>query len=449
MKKIYQLTFFSFLLMSSHLALAAEKLSVDLVVDELDFKKPIKGAGKAGNLIFKSANVNNNGIVININNVNNLFDSEIFLRPTFIGFTTQFGNYGVDLAAENIFSNVDAAKLKKAQLILDDSQLNISGEEAIYQDKSNKLKLEKFRLYCQNPITTTGEPDPNNDTMTSCLGYLTLNGSYNETNPFASVDYFSTNPETAETLSIKSRIKSLNLRKDSISLDLFETQTVSNDSYLMTMSALNVVCAKDPLLSEVNADKLMKDCLNDVSLKPMKATLLDKANKTQFNLDLDRLDIKNEMISTKVKSIKLSDPQSTTAISSLDLNCKKGLDSNLIEIFDVLVDCTDYAKISVLEIQSTKADEGGKGSSLKNIYMTSSNQVLGVTASIKLLGFNSTVKINGRVVADASKKELRITVTDTKLPLGLTSVKVLMYFLKKNLISKDIKYSGNNITISF
>jgi ABC-type multidrug transport system ATPase subunit len=41
-----------------------------------------------------------------------------------------------------------------------------------------------------------------------------------------------------------------------------------------------------------------------------------------------------------------------------------------------------------------------------------------------------------------TKNELVITVTDTKLPLGFTSVSMLMYFLKRSLISKDIKYNN-------
>ena len=68
-------------------------------------------------------------------------------------------------------------------------------------------------------------------------------------------------------------------------------------------------------------------------------------------------------------------------------------------------------------------------------------------AEAKLLGLKARVSIYGNLALNEAKKQLIITVTDTKLPLGLNSVKLLMYLLKKNLISKDISISNNVITI--
>jgi len=84
---------FLFLLLASSVTQAAGKLSVDLDLAKVTYKKPLtEGVGPAGSMIFKTANLINNGIILNITNINNIFDSQLFVRPTFLGFTTQFGN---------------------------------------------------------------------------------------------------------------------------------------------------------------------------------------------------------------------------------------------------------------------------------------------------------------------------------------------------------------------
>lgn len=71
-----------------------------------------------------------------------------------------------------------------------------------------------------------------------------------------------------------------------------------------------------------------------------------------------------------------------------------------------------------------------------------------IQADVKIIGFTSRVSIYANAGFNQSTGKLTLSVTDTKLPLGLTSVKILMYFLKKNLISKDVTYQNNNIIIS-
>ena len=71
-----------------------------------------------------------------------------------------------------------------------------------------------------------------------------------------------------------------------------------------------------------------------------------------------------------------------------------------------------------------------------------------IQADVKIVGFTSRVSIYATAGFNEATGKLTLSVTDTKLPLGFTSVKLLMYFLKKNLISKDVTYQNNNIIIS-
>ncbi len=431
-------------------AMAENKLSVDLTLDKLQFQKPPKGVGRAGTLIFKTANVNNNGIVLNLTNVNNYFDSQIFVRPTFLGFTTQFGNYGFALEEGNVFNNINYTELQNSKLVLDDNQLNLSGEYFNFISPDASVKLNNFRLYCQSLAALTPASytldTPGSEMIKNCFSFLTLNGSYVPNNEFATLEYEGINKVNGDKFFVKTNVRSFDLRKNQINANLVNTRSVSNDSYTISANEVNLNCAKDEDLKELDFEKIKKACLNQLKLAPLKATLDDKTSKSSFNLDIKDVTVKDKIVYFTLNNGALSDPQSTTYLNNLLLNCKKEVDTDLLDIVQVLKDCTNYARLSITEVKSTKPDQ--KDSSIKNIIINSTNNDLIAQAETKFLGLRARVSIHGNVTLDAAKRQLIITVTDTRLPLGITSVKLLMYFLKKNLISKDISITKNVISIS-
>lgn len=427
-------------------SIAESKFSVDLTIDKLNFQKPEKGVGKAGILIFKSANVNNNGIVLNINNVNNYFDSQIFVRPTFLGFTTQFGNYGFDLDAKSLLNNLNQTEMLNSKLILDANQLNISGEYFSFINPDSSVKLNKFRLYCQSLANldpnTTAEA-PSTDMMANCFNFLTLNGNYAPNNEFATLEYEGI--DKGEKTFMQAQVRSFDLRKTQLSANLSTAKFVSNDSYFINATELNLNCAKDEDLKTLDFNKFKKSCMNQLKISPLKANLVDKQAKSTFNLDIKDVTVKDKIVYFAVNSGALSDAASTTYINNLLLNCKKEEDTDLFDLNQVLHDCLSFGRFSLEEVKSTKPDQ--KDTAIKNISVSTTNGALIMQAEAKILGLKARVSIYGSLALNEAKKQLIITVTDTKLPLGLNSVKLLMYLLKKNLISKDISISNNVITI--
>ncbi len=192
-------------------------------------------------------------------------------------------------------------------------------------------------------------------------------------------------------------------------------------------------------------DKIKKTCLNQLKIAPVKASIVDKLSKSTFNLDVHDVTIKDKIFYLALNNASLSDPASTTYVSKLLLNCKKGTDTDMFDLIQVLRDCISYSRFSIAEVKSSKPDN--KTSSIKNISLSSSNGTLIVQAAATFSGLKAYVSIYGHVALNQAKKQLIITVTDAKLPFGIKSVKLLMYFLKKNLISTDISISNNVITI--
>ena len=426
-------------------AIADTKLSIDLSIDKLNFQKPEKGVGKAGTLIFKSANVNNSGIVLNINNVNNYFDSQIFVRPTFLGFTTQFGNFGFPLEATSIINKINKTELQNSKLIFDDNQLNLSGEYFSFFNIDTNVKLKNFRLYCQSieNLEEQLDSDTPNDMTSKCLKFLTLNGSFTPDNQAATLEYEG-NDKDQKTF-IQTQINSFDLRKNQINANLTSLKSVRNNSYFITANELNLNCDKDEDLKTVDFDKIKKTCLNRLKILPVKVSIVDKAAKSAFNLDVKDVSIKDKIAYLTLNSGSISDTKSTTYINNLLLNIKKDPETDLLDLFQVLKDGISYTRFSVAEIKNTKPDQSDN--SVQQIAVSSTNGSLVTSAAVKFLGIKAKVTIYGTIALNQSKKQLVITVTDTKLPLGLNSVKLLMYFLKKYVISKDIMIQDNIITI--
>lgn len=428
---------------------AESKMTVDLTIDKLQFQRPPKGVGRAGNLIFKTANVNNNGIVLNINNVNNYFDSQIFVRPTFLGFTTQFGNYGFTLEQDSLLNSIVSTELINSKLIFDDVQLNLAGESLAFMNIDTSIKLAKFRLYCQNsgaPAPQVTVDAPSSDMMKSCLNFLSLNGNYAPGNESAALAYESVDAKTGDKTFLQANVRSFDLRKTEINASLLNAKSVSNDNYIMSASNVELNCAKDEDLTSPDFEKIKKTCLNRFKLGPLKASIVDKTAKSTFNLDLKDITVKDKILYFTLNSGALSDAQSTTSLFNVLLNCRKETDSDPLELMDVLKDCLAYSRINIGEIRNSKPDDK-KDSSIDNIGINTNNNALVTTAQVKFLGIKARVSIYGNVTLDQTRKQLNITVTDTRLPLGINSVKLLMYFLKKNLISKDIVINNNVITI--
>ncbi len=425
---------------------AESKISMDLNVDRLSFVKPIRGVGKAGSMVFKYANIINNGIVLNVNNVNDLFDSQIFIRPTFMGFTTQFGSYGFNIEEGSVLSNLQQSDLQNAKIVLDDLQLNLAGQSFSFLIPGISVKVANFRLYCQNVNQVNALAEPTSDLFKNCFNFLTLNGSYLLNKDSASLIF--EGEDHGDKIFIDTKVRSFDLRKNQINVSLLETKTASNDNYFMSSSEVNFLCAKDEDLKEVDFGKMKKTCLNQFKLSPIKVNISDKEQKTKFNIDIKDITIKDKILYATLNNVVLSDPETTTAINSLLLNCKKDFDTDLFDINQVLRDCVSYSRLSIGEINNNLRNADKKNSAIHNIVVSSDNGTLVTRAQVRFLGLNAKISIFGHVAFDEVKNKIIITVTDTQLPLGITSVKLLMYFLKKDLVSKDVTVENNVITIT-
>lgn len=446
-----------FLTLATTAAQAESKLAVELNLVKLSYQKPDQsgGVGKAGTMVFKTANLINNGIVLNISNINNLFDSQIFVRPTFLGFSTQFGNFGVTIEETSILNTIKSTELENSKFILDDNQLNFSGKSFTFADNDANVKLLNFRLYCQKPLLMddtgiTASPE----IVKSCLNFMTLNGTFEDSKELASLDYETYNKENfKEKTQFQAKVKTFDFRTDQISGNLPSFKSITkNDSgiYSITTNGLSFVCGKNPALETLDSAKLIKTCLNKLNVEPFKATLEDTKEKTHFFLDFKKLGIKDRVLTTSINHITLRDSAatSTTYLHDVNVKCRKETESDLLEVTNVLRDCISFGQVSIGEVFSESKVSNKEDSSNKNISITINGGAMTIQAEVKFLGMTKKVSLYGKVSIDEKNKKIIASITDTKLPFGINSVKLVMYFLKKDLVSKDIQINNNVITMA-
>lgn len=446
-----------------------DKFLLDAFIDKLQFLKPTRGVGKAGTFIFKSVNFNNNGIVLDLTNINNMFDSQIFIRPTFLGFTTPVGSYGFELAPGSFLGNVEQADLVNSKVIVDESQFNLAGEHLSYFTLASKIKLKKFRIYCQKELNASRRAKASS--IEDCLNFLTVNGNYefNSANEAATLEYEGTNNITGERNLIETEIKNFDLRKNELMLSLKKIKSNTAGNYYVTAQNIELNCSKLSSIAnlgfthdiyherdlnklnrfnsegELDIEKLKKGCLNHFVLHPIKLNIEDLKEASRFNLDLGQVSAEDGRFRLDLAQGVFADKASATAVQSANVDCIKSLDTDLFELVHVIRDCISGSQIIIKKLSNTAPDE--KKSSIKDILISTQNGHLYTRAQVKVLGVSAKVALTGNISINEVKREVFIEVKEADLPLGINSVGLLMYFLKKNLISKDITIRKNMIKV--
>jgi hypothetical protein len=96
-------------------------------IEKVIYDKPSNRQGKAGSLIFKRAKISSDGISMDIFNNNNIFNAQLFIRPNFLGFTTQVGSFGYAVDPNSALKEINFAELNNSTIAMDDYHLNFSG----------------------------------------------------------------------------------------------------------------------------------------------------------------------------------------------------------------------------------------------------------------------------------------------------------------------------------
>ncbi|EQC48777.1 hypothetical protein M899_3350 [Bacteriovorax sp. BSW11_IV] len=435
---------------------------IEIDISKMDYKLPEKGSGDAGILNFRQVNLSWDGMNIGINNSNKIFDSKIFFRPRFIGFAGEHLNLGFQLEEENALKTINTLNIQESKFLINPQFFSFNGKEFAMTDASMKLKLKKFNLYCggsaKYDLTTA------DGIIAGCLMESLINAQEENSLSAAEVEYYSVS-ETGD-MNLVSKLNNIELSPAQIIADTTRN-TIDIPGYKIDTGAAKVACAKDPELKELNSEKMTKDCLGDLEVVARKIVFNDEKEETKFFIDLEKLQIKDERLIFKTPSTQIADKESVTTLFDTKVACMKSFDSDLFDMQQVLAECFKDGNLAISKIASN--DDGKKyldlyegifendlnpgqrqrssDADVKNISVGFKNNKVFLSADVKVLIKNFTITVQADVEHHPKDNTIIFHVTKTRLPFGIGWRKLLMYFLKKNLVGSFITYEGNSIII--
>ncbi len=267
-------------------------------------------------------------------------------------------------------------------------------------------------------------------------------------------------------MNLVSKLDNIELTANQIKADTARN-TIDIPGYKIDTGAAKIACAKDPELKELNSEKMTKDCLNDLEVVARKIVFNDEKEETKFFIDLEKLQIQDERLIFKTPSTQIADKESVTTLFDTKAACYKSLEGDLFDMQQVLGECFKDGNLYISKITSN--DDGKKyldlynsifenninpgqrqrnsDSDIKNISVAFKGNKAFLSADVKVLIKNFTITINADVEHHPKDSTMIFHVTSTRLPLGIGWRKLLMYFLKKNLVGSFITYEGNSIII--
>lgn len=440
-----------FLFASPIWATTNKTISLDANVEELIFTKPALGVGSGGKVLVRDTSIKVDDIVLSLGANDDGLLAEIFYRPTFLGLNTSFGSVGVNFPEGNPASLVDSILLQKSQVLFDPLQINIAGNLAHVKVPNVDLRIELFRLYCQPAggvlsFREEGFISPN--PVETCLNFMTLNGSVNGVNQLAKLQASYHSVEDKTKVKVLTDIETVELRPVSIKLGLKNLDLNLNDQFQVNSEVFKVSCFKDPAMLELNPDKIVKDCVQTFRLNDVNFNIADKKSGGRYTAKIKSAKNEKGLLSAQLPLFSLANKTSSSSLRNVNFECRFGEDLNFLDIFPILDSCMDYSKVQIGSLSTSEFDGLLRGLKVGYTSLNLERGYFNLWIDVKYLAFDSKINVRGTAQTNHDKKQIILKVVDTKLPLGISSVKFLMYLLRKNVVAKEITYSGNQIIIT-
>ncbi len=454
-------------------AATAPSNSIEIDIKDMKYKKPNRGVGFAGELKFTKVNMYRDGMVLALDNKGEIFNSQIFVRPTFIGFKSPYTSVGFAME-EGGLSDIDSGGLKNSRIVINDRYFSFSGEEFTYKDKTTDLLLKGFRYYCSSHDKY--EAGSTEGIIAGCLTDSTLNAAKEGGVSGAKIIYNETG-ENADEIQFQGDVKQVKVASQRIHASLTKIDLKAGDMKIIAGGA-EVNCGKDEENLEINTDKLLKDCINDVAVKVPKLNMSDEKEGTSFELDVDNLVIKEERLKFNSNMTTLTDEEGRTGLLNLNVDCHMHEEADIFDVQTIVGECLKSGSINISNIvdQEYKKKKSRKRSfkrrrdfqdmfdksmtkkldaideddaSVRNIVINMQNHKIALEARVKVLFKFFTVRMEADIEHNKDAGELVLTMTKAKLPLGIKSKKLMLFFIKKFMVSETVQVHNKKIYIKF
>lgn len=343
---------------------------VDIEIDSLNFTRPDSGTGKAGTFKFKKFQIQNPNFSIFVGNEDSIFDSNVFIKGSFIGIKGPLTRiaYNLDEVNAKYLNSFKFANIEKTRLLMDKEGISLSGLYYQIRKPESMLTLENFIWDCDR-----NEKYLTNDSigfLSGCLNAAEVRSLDDNELINVNFTFFGKEENIEDKVEFSSKIKNVNFEDSRVTGQTEVSNITFGNGVHLVSSEMKADCSKPSDLIDINSDTLLIPCLNDFKMDSELFGIYFKDDATQsYNFENPKLTITDKKISIANKMFKYDSPTAKIKIQNVkmsadkiigfdELNFKSYLESLINSNTFTATEGTEFAKLDFSLIEpEAEADE--------------------------------------------------------------------------------------------
>lgn len=242
-------------------AFAGDIQSIDIVLDSLHYQTPKGGEGEAGDLRFRSLDFYSSDIFLNLYDEGTVFDSTLHVRKDFLGIRGKNHALGIKMDASALQAIRDL-RLGQSAIGFNEKRINFDSQELVMDHQAVDLDMKNFTFDCKK------HPNyPGNDVEALKYGCLS-NSTFKGLEENSAVELTATLKnidEQGKEATISSTINKVEFKTERILMDAKHASVDMGKELQVQAQNVKLTCNKSGNLSKFDPNRLMLDCIDDVS----------------------------------------------------------------------------------------------------------------------------------------------------------------------------------------
>ena len=303
--------------------------TIDASILKLDYIRPLNFSGPAGSVIFDQVKILRNDMMMILENDDEVFDSEIFIRNKFLGFKGKYHSFGFVVDSESFLGEVNEASLSNALLNIDDQRLSFSADHMEIDVLKAALEFNYSRLFCLKDQSLVLQAD---DLLFGCLNNASFAPSLPGTKAQVTIEV--RGDEESQNILLTGILDNLEVNADSITLKTQKTHLKLVDKEIIT-DEFQFFCPKSYIMLPFDSHKMVHECLDNARVFNDEKQSVGFRFKTK--VEEDEFDF-----TTRLKSVSMD--KLLLRVSSRDNEFK--FDAMLGKSPAVSMDCNKFINLS-------------------------------------------------------------------------------------------------------
>ncbi|OFZ21527.1 MAG: hypothetical protein A2202_08870 [Bdellovibrionales bacterium RIFOXYA1_FULL_36_14] len=303
--------------------------TIDASILKLDYLRPSNFSGPAGSVIFDEVKILRNDMMMILENDDDVFDSEIFIRNKFLGFKGKYHSFGFIVDSESMLGEVNEANLSNALLNIDDQRLNFSADQMKLDILKAALEFNNSRLFCLKDQLLVVESD---NLLFGCLNNANFAPNTQKTDALVKIEV--RGDDASQNIFLEGLLESFEMTADSIVLKTQSSNIKLVDKEIST-DEFQFICPKSYIVPPFDSQKIVTECFDNARM--VNEEKQSVGLRFKLKVEEDELDFNSRLKSVSMDKLLLR-------VLSIDNEFK--FDAMTGKSDAVTLDCNKYLNLS-------------------------------------------------------------------------------------------------------